>query len=115
MIKRSKRQIQHSNQSTYTTKKDKIKTSLALINRLQLQDSACSDEEMYISASSKTVIVCKLARVPPEIWMTLPLVAKKLLFNERKRQQEEEEKRKRHAAQMTNVLQKSLTRIGSTF
>jgi hypothetical protein len=31
-------------------------------------------------------MVCKLAQIPPEIWMTLPLEAKKWLLNERKRQ-----------------------------
>jgi adenylosuccinate synthase len=65
------RQIHTTCQPTGTTKKDKIKTVLALINELQLQDSTCSDEEVDISASSKTAIVCKLKQIPPEIWMTL--------------------------------------------
>jgi hypothetical protein len=58
---------------------------LALINELQLQDSTGSDEEVDISASSKTAMVCKLAQIPPEIWMTLSVEAKKWLLNERKR------------------------------
>jgi hypothetical protein len=37
-------------------------------------------------------MVCKLAQIPPEIWMTLPSVAKKWLLNERKRQQQEDDK-----------------------
>jgi hypothetical protein len=37
-------------------------------------------------------MVCKLAQIPPEIWMTLPLEAKKWLLNERKRQQQEDDK-----------------------
>jgi hypothetical protein len=41
---------------------------------------------------NKTAMVCKLAQIPPEIWMTLPLEAKKWLLNERKRQQQEGEK-----------------------
>jgi hypothetical protein len=45
------RQIHTSCQPTGTTKKDKVKTGLALINELQLQDSAGSDEEVDISAS----------------------------------------------------------------
>jgi hypothetical protein len=44
---------------------------MALINELQLQDSTGSDEEIDISESSKTAMVCKLAQVPPEIWITL--------------------------------------------
>jgi hypothetical protein len=35
-------------------------------------------------------MVCKLAQIPPEIWMTLPLEANKCLLNERKRQQQED-------------------------
>jgi hypothetical protein len=38
--------------------------------------------------------VCKLAQVPPEIWIILSLEAKKWLLNERKRQQQEEDKSK---------------------
>jgi hypothetical protein len=37
-------------------------------------------------------MVCKLAQIPPEIWMTLPLEAKKWLLNGRKRQQQEDYK-----------------------
>ena len=73
----------------------KIKTVLALINELQVQDSAGSDEDINISASSKTAMECKLAQVPQEIWMTLSLEAKKWLLNERKRQQQEEDNSKR--------------------
>jgi hypothetical protein len=60
---------------------------LALINEMQIQDLISSDEEINISTSSKTAMVCKLAQVPPEIWMTLSVEAKKWLLNERKRQQ----------------------------
>jgi hypothetical protein len=42
----------------------------------------------------KTVLVCKLAQVPPEIWMNLPVEAKKLLLNELKRHQEDVESKK---------------------
>jgi hypothetical protein len=89
------RQINSTSQSPGTPKKDKIKTVLALINELQVQDSAGSDEEINISASSKTAMVCKLAQVPPEIWTTLSLEAKKWLLNERKCQQPEEDKSKK--------------------
>jgi hypothetical protein len=43
-------------------------------------------------------MVCKLAQIPPEIWMTVPLEAKKLLLNERKRQQQEDDKMKKSLA-----------------
>jgi hypothetical protein len=89
------RQINSTSQSPGATKKDKIKTVLALTNELQVQDSAGSDEEIETSPSSKTALVCKLAQVPPEIWMTLSLEAKKWLLNERKRQQQEEDKSKK--------------------
>jgi hypothetical protein len=65
---------------------------LKLINEPHLQDSTGSDEEIDISASSKTAIICKLAQVPPEIWTT---EAKKWLLNERKRQQQEGDKMKK--------------------
>jgi hypothetical protein len=40
-------------------------------------------------------MVCKLAQIPPEIWMTLPLEAEKWLLNERKRPQQEDDKMKK--------------------
>jgi hypothetical protein len=40
-------------------------------------------------------MVCKLAQILPEIWMTLPLEAKKWLLNERKYQQQEDQKIKK--------------------
>jgi hypothetical protein len=43
-------------------------------------------------------MVCKLAQIPPEIWMALPLEAKKSLLNERKRQQQEDDKMKKSLA-----------------
>jgi hypothetical protein len=43
-------------------------------------------------------MVCKLAQIPPEIWMTLPLEAKKWLLNERKCQQQEDNKMKKSLA-----------------
>jgi hypothetical protein len=43
-------------------------------------------------------MVCKLAQMPPEIWMTLPLVTKKCILNERKRQQQEDDKMKKSLA-----------------
>jgi hypothetical protein len=39
-------------------------------------------------------MVCKLAQIPPEICMTLPLEAKKWLLNERKRQHQEDDNMK---------------------
>jgi hypothetical protein len=43
-------------------------------------------------------MVCKLAQVPSEIWMTLPLESKKWLLNERKSQQQEDDKMKKSLA-----------------
>jgi hypothetical protein len=43
-------------------------------------------------------MVCKLAQIPPEIWMTLPLEAKKWLLNERKHQQQEDDNMKKSLA-----------------
>jgi hypothetical protein len=43
-------------------------------------------------------MVCKLAQIPPDIWMTLALEAKKWLLNERKHQQQEDNKMKKSLA-----------------
>jgi hypothetical protein len=77
------------------TKKDKVKQVLALVNELQTQDPTSSDEDVEALQFSKTDMVCKLAQIPPEIWMTLPFDAKKWLLNERKRQQQEDDKSKK--------------------
>jgi hypothetical protein len=47
---------------------------------------------------TKTAMVCKLVQILPEIWMTLPLEAKKWLLNERKHQQQEDDKMKKSLA-----------------
>jgi hypothetical protein len=92
------RQIHNTSQLSNRAKKDKVKKVLALINHIQIQDSCSSDEQSVAVPSTKTAIVCKLAQIPPEIWMTLPLEAKKWLLNERKRQQQEDDKMKRSLA-----------------
>jgi hypothetical protein len=43
-------------------------------------------------------MVCKLTQISAEIWITLPLEAKKWLLNERKRQQQEDDKLKKSLA-----------------
>ena len=48
-------------------------------------------------------MVCKLAQLPPEIWMTLSLEAKKWLLN-RKRQHQAEEKVIRSLSQSKNTV-----------
>jgi hypothetical protein len=58
-------------------RRTKSKKVLALINEIQIQDSCISDEESATVPPTKTAMVCKLAQIPPEIWMTLPLEAKK--------------------------------------
>jgi hypothetical protein len=82
------RQIHNTSQLSNRAKKDKVKKVLALINEIQIQDSCSSDEESVALPPTKTAMVCKLAQIPPEIWMTLPLEGKKCLLNERKRQQQ---------------------------
>jgi hypothetical protein len=80
------RQIHNTSQSSNRAKKDKVKKILALTNEIQIQDSCDSDEDSVAVAPTKTAIVCKLAQIPPDIWMTLPLEAKKCLLNEIKLQ-----------------------------
>jgi hypothetical protein len=48
-----------------------------ITNEIQIQDSCSSDEELATVTPTKTAIVCKLVRIPPEIWMTIPLETKK--------------------------------------
>jgi hypothetical protein len=90
--KKTARQIHNTSQSSNRAKKDKVKKVLALINEIQIQDSCSSDEESGIIPPTKTAMVCKLAQIPSEIWMTLSLEAKKWLLNERNRQKQEDEK-----------------------
>jgi hypothetical protein len=45
-----------------------------------------TNEESVAVSPNKTAMVCKLAQIPPEIWMTLPLEAKIWLLNERRHQ-----------------------------
>jgi signal transduction histidine kinase len=61
---RRARQIRNTYQfsGTGTTKKDKIKNVIALINELQIQDSVDSDDELNTPKLSKTAVVCKLAQ-----------------------------------------------------
>jgi hypothetical protein len=56
---------------------DKGKKIIALINKIRIQDSCCSDEESAAVPPTKTVLVCKSAQIPPDIWMNPPLEAKK--------------------------------------
>jgi hypothetical protein len=92
------RQIHNTSQLSNRAKKDKVKKVLELINEIQIQDSCSSDEESVTVPRTKTAMVCKLAQIPSEIWMTLPLEAKKWLLNERKRQQQEDDKTKKSLA-----------------
>jgi hypothetical protein len=78
------RQNHNSSQSSNSAKKDKVNKFLALINEIQIQDSCSSDEDSAAVPTSKTAMVFKLSQVRPEIWMTLPLEAKKWLLNKRK-------------------------------
>jgi hypothetical protein len=60
-------------------------------------------EEIDISASSKTAMICKLAQAPPEIWMTLSVEAKTWLLNERKRQQQDDDKMKKSSSKKDTI------------
>jgi hypothetical protein len=92
------RQIHSASQSSNKAEKDKVKRFLASINQIQIQDSCSSDEESATVPPIKTAMVCKLAQIPPEIWMTLPLKAKKWLLNERKSRKKEDDKMKKSLA-----------------
>jgi hypothetical protein len=61
-------------------------------------DSCISDEDTVAAPPTKTAMVCKLAQIPPEICMTLPLEAKKWQLNERTRQRQEDDKMKKSLA-----------------
>jgi hypothetical protein len=74
---------------------------LALINELQVQDSSGSHYELSTPTLSKTEMVCNLAQLPPEIWMTLPVEAKKWLLNEQKLQQQHDDNKKRSSSSDT--------------
>jgi hypothetical protein len=54
-------------------------------------------------------MVCKFAQIPPDIWMTLPLDAKKILLNERKLQQQEDDKIKKSLAFSKHLITRKLT------
>jgi hypothetical protein len=54
-------------------------------------------------------MVCKLAQIPADIWMTLPLEAKKWLLTERKRQQQEDDKMKKSLALSKSTAVPKLT------
>jgi hypothetical protein len=92
------RQIHNASQSSNRIKKNKVNKVVALINDTQIQDSCISDEESTAVPQTKTAMVSKFAQIPPRIWITIPLEAKKRILNERKRQQQEDDKRKKSLA-----------------
>jgi hypothetical protein len=65
------RYICNTIQSSNRAMKEKVKKVLTLINEIQIQDSCSSDEESATVVQTKTSMVCKLAQISPEIWMTL--------------------------------------------
>jgi hypothetical protein len=89
------RQIHNTIQLSNRANKDKVKKVFALIDGNQIQDSCSSDEESDAVSPTKTAMVCKLAQIPPAIWMILPSKPKKWILNERKLQQQEDEKMKK--------------------
>jgi hypothetical protein len=48
---------------------------LALIDEIQIQYSCSSDEDSVAVPPTKTAMVCKLAQIPPGIWMSITLKA----------------------------------------
>ena len=90
-------QIHNANQLTGNSKRDAVKNDLAVTNELKGQAPSELDDELSQFPRTKAAMVCKLVQTPPDIWMTLPLEAKKWLLNERKRQQIEDEKAKKAA------------------
>jgi hypothetical protein len=48
-------------------------------------------------------MVCTPAQISPEVWMNLPLEAKKWLLNERKCQQKDDEKMKKSLNLSTSI------------
>jgi hypothetical protein len=82
------RQIHNTSQLSNGAKKDKVKKVLVLINEIQFQYSCIPDEESTTVPPTKTGMACRLAKIQPEICMTLPLEANKWLLNERKCQQQ---------------------------
>jgi hypothetical protein len=66
-----------------------------MINELQIQDSTVIEDEVASQPHSKTTMVCKSAQVPPDIWNSLSLEAKKWLRNEHKHQQLGDDKLKK--------------------
>jgi hypothetical protein len=73
------RQIHNASQLSNRAKKDKVKKVLSLTNEIQIQDSYSSDEESVAVSPTKNAMVYKLAQIPPDIWVTVSLEAKKLL------------------------------------
>jgi hypothetical protein len=76
------------------TRRTKSKGLSANQYNSNFQDSCSSDEDSVVVPPTKATMVCNLAQIPPEIWVTLPLEAMKWLLNERKRQQQEDDKMK---------------------
>jgi hypothetical protein len=99
------RQVNATIQPSNSNKKHKTKQVLVLINELQIQDSSVPEDE-EISPASKTAMICKLAQVPPEIWNSLSLEAKKWLLNERKRQKQEDDKLNRSSSSTSRDISK---------
>jgi hypothetical protein len=91
LISNIRRQIHNAFQLSNRVKKEKVKKVLALINKIQFQDSCSSDQDSVTVPPNKTAMVCKLAQISPDIWMSLPLEVKKLILNEVKHQQQEDD------------------------
>jgi hypothetical protein len=95
---KASRNIHNTSRLFIRAKKDKVKKVLTLINQIQIHDLYSSNEESGTVPPTKTAKVCKLAQIPTEIWMTLPLEAKKWLLNERKSHQQENDKMKKSSS-----------------
>jgi hypothetical protein len=72
--------------------------------KLVHQNSCSSDEESVAVPTTKTAMVFILAQISPDIWMTLPLEAKKWLLNEKIQQQEDDKMKKSLALSKSTAL-----------
>jgi hypothetical protein len=75
------RQIHNVSPSSNRSNMDKVKKVLALMHEIVIQDSCSSDEESDTVPPTKIAMVCTLAQIPSEIWMTFPFEDEKYLLN----------------------------------
>ena len=75
--------------------KNVVKKDMSQISDLNDHSLIDSDDILNDLGCTTTVMVYKLAQVPPDISMTVSLDTKKWLLNERKRQQKHDKRMKK--------------------